>query len=105
MSADQERGWRALFHDANGLSATFRTLDVQVNGDAARASVEAIYEYRTDRAQRFAETFTAQLERGAAVGALCRSTDPQSPIDLSPAPAPGVLPEEAWHVFCMRFSP
>ncbi len=64
MSAEQERGWRILFNDASDLRATFRILDPQVDGDAARARVEATYHYRTDRAP-LTDIFTARLERGA----------------------------------------
>jgi len=64
MTAAQEDNWRTFFTNARDLSATFRIRSITARAESASATVEATWDFRSDRQQRPTVTFTASFERG-----------------------------------------
>jgi len=64
MTAAEEGSWQTFFANASDLSATFRILAIDTRPQAASATVEATYVFRSDRQQRQTVTLTASFERG-----------------------------------------
>ncbi|MBI3981939.1 MAG: protein kinase [Gemmatimonadetes bacterium] len=66
ITAQQEQGWRAFFGNVSELSARLAIAALEADGDSARASIAAVYEFRSDRRQTQNTTFTLRLRRSTA---------------------------------------
>lgn len=66
ITAQQEQSWRTFFGNVSELSARLEIARLDADGDSARASVAAVYEFRSDRRQTQNTTFTLRLRRAPA---------------------------------------
>ena len=65
LTAQQERAWSAFFGSVSELAARLEMTSFESAGDSARATIAAVYDFRSDRRQTQNTTFTMRFRRTA----------------------------------------